>query len=288
MDASAELYHKMSNGVPVEERQMAVGEKNFRPHLIHFNRCSHVLLDGFNIENSPFWTIYLYLCNDGVVRNLSVKAHGLNNDGVDLEMSRNFLIEDGTFDQGDDAVVIKSGRNHDAWRLNSPCENIMIRNYTIKAGHTLLGIGSELSGGVRNIYMHHCIAPQSVNRLFFIKTNHRRGGVVENIYMDSIYTGGTWSVAEIDTDVLYQWRDLVPTYKDTLTRISNICLTNIRCDSARTIYKFRGDKRLPIRDVVLENIQVDVVTDTLNLEQNIEGLKVKNIAYKHFGFDTRP
>ena len=282
MDALAGLYHKMSNGVPVEERQMAVGENNFRPHLIHLNRCSHILLDGFSIENSPFWTIHLYMCDGGVVRNLNVKAHGHNNDGIDLEMSRNFLVEGCTFDQGDDAVVIKSGRNHDAWRLNTPCENIVVRNCTVKAGHTLLGIGSELSGGVRNIYMHHCVAPQSVNRLFFIKTNHRRGGVVENIFMDSIHTGRTSSVAEIDTDVLYQWRDLVPTYKDSLTRISNICLTNIRCDSAKTIYKFRGDKRLPIRDVMLENIQVDVVADTVNIEQNIEGLKVKNIAYKHF------
>lgn len=281
MDALAGLYHKMSNCVPVEERQMAVGENNFRPHLIHLNRCSHILLDGFSIENSPFWTIHLYMCDEGLVRNLNVKAHGHNNDGIDLEMSRNFLVEGCTFDQGDDAVVIKSGRNHDAWRLNTPCENIVVRNCTVKAGHTLLGIGSELSGGVRNIYMHHCVAPQSVNRLFFIKTNHRRGGVVENIFMDSIHTGRTLSVAEIDTDVLYQWRDLVPTYKDSLTRISNICLTNIRCDSAKIIYKFRGDKRLPIRDVMLENIQVDVVADTLNITQHIEGLTTKNIAYKH-------
>ena len=288
MDALAELYHKMSNGVSVKERQMAVGENNFRPHLIHFNRCGRVLLDGFNIENSPFWTIHLYLCDEGVVRNLNVKAHGHNNDGVDLEMSRNFLVEGCTFDQGDDAVVIKSGRNHDAWRLNSPCENIVVRNCTVKAGHTLLGIGSELSGGIRNIYMHHCTAPKSVNRIFFIKTNHRRGGVVENIYMDSIYTGSTSRVAEIDTDVLYQWRDLVPTYKDTLTRISNIHLTNIRCDSAKFIYKFRGDARLPIRDVTMENIQVEVVADKHNLEQNIEDLTVKNVTYKHSGFGTRP
>ena len=97
MDALAGLYHQMSNGVPVEERQMAVGENHFRPHLIHFNRCSHVLLDGFSIENSPFWTIHLYLCDNGVARNLNVKAHGHNNDGIDLEMSRNFLVENCIF-----------------------------------------------------------------------------------------------------------------------------------------------------------------------------------------------
>lgn len=288
MDALAGLYHQMSNGVPVEERQMAVGDNHFRPHLIHFNRCSHVLLDGFSIENSPFWTIHLYLCENGVARNLNVKAHGHNNDGIDLEMSRNFLVEDCIFDQGDDAVVIKSGRNHDAWRINTPCENIVVCNCTIKAGHTLLGIGSELAGGIRNIYMHHCVAPSTVHRLFFVKTNHRRGAFVENIYMDSIHTGGTLRVAEIDTDVLYQWRNLVPTYKDTLTRISNIYLTNIRCDSAKAIYELRGDARLPIRDVVMQNIQVDVVADTLNSAQHVEGLVVDNITYRNLDPGTLP
>lgn len=81
--------------------------------------------------------------------NLNVKAHGHNNDGIDFEMSRNFLVEDCSFDQGDDAVVIKAGRNQDAWRLNTPCENIVIRNCQILKGHTLLGIGSEISGGIR-------------------------------------------------------------------------------------------------------------------------------------------
>ena len=104
----------------------------------------------------------------------------------DLEMTRNFLIEDCVFEQGDDAVVIKSGRNQDAWRLNTPTENIVVRNCLVLAGQTLLGVGSEISGGVRNIYMHDCEAPNNVHRLFFIKTNHRRGAFVENVYMEKI------------------------------------------------------------------------------------------------------
>lgn len=80
-------------------------------------------------------------------------------------------------------MVIKAGRNQDAWRLNTPCENIVIRHCDILKGHTLLGIGSEMSGGVRNVYMHNCTAPDSVFRLFFAKTNHRRGGFIENIWM---------------------------------------------------------------------------------------------------------
>ncbi|WP_278562160.1 glycoside hydrolase family 28 protein, partial [Phocaeicola plebeius] len=180
LDALKQLYAMGSTGVHVEQRQMAKGENNLRPHLIHFNRCRNILLEDFHIRQSPFWTIHLYMCNSGLVRRLDVQAHGHNNDGIDLEMSRNFLIENCRFDQGDDAVVIKAGRNQDAWRLHTPCENIVIRNCDILNGHTLLGIGSEISGGIRNIYMTDCNAPREVHRLLFLKTNHRRGGFIEN------------------------------------------------------------------------------------------------------------
>ena len=108
LDALKELYTMASTDVPVKKRQMAKGDNNLRPHLIHFNRCKNVLLDNFAIRESPFWTIHLYLCNNAIARNLDVRAHGHNNDGIDLEMTRNVLVENCTFDQGDDAVVIKA------------------------------------------------------------------------------------------------------------------------------------------------------------------------------------
>lgn len=280
MDALAALYHQMSKGEPVENRLVAVGENNFRPHLIQLNRCKHVLLDSFQIENSPFWTIHLYMCEQGVVRNLNVLAHGHNNDGIDLEMTRNFLVEDCVFDQGDDAVCIKSGRNHDAWRLHTPSENIVVRNCLIKNGHTLLGLGSELAGGIRNVYMTNCEAPNTVHRLFFLKTNHRRGGAVENIYMDSIRVNGTLRVAEIDTDVLYQWRDLVPTYKDSLTLINGIYLSDIQVDAAKAIVELRGNENLPIRNVTMKDITVGSVADTTIVITNTENFHMENVRYQ--------
>ncbi len=283
LNALAGLYHQASKDVPVEERQMAVGENNLRPHLIHFNRCSNVLLDGFKIRESPFWTIHLYMCNSGVVRNLDVKAHGHNNDGVDLEMSRNFLVENCIFDQGDDAVVIKAGRNRDAWKLNTPSENIVIRNCTILDGHTLLGIGSEMSGGVRNVYMHDCSAPNA-NRFFFIKTNHRRGGFVENIHMENVQSGKTLRVLEIDTDVLYQWRDLVPTYETKITRIEGIYLNNVTCDEADAIYELKGDERLPIKNVEIKNVHVGKVNKFLKRVENAEDVVEENVTYNEIAF----
>ena len=279
MDALKELYTMASTDVPVEQRQMAKGENNLRPHLIHFNRCKNVLLDGFKIRESPFWTIHMYMCDGGVVRNLDVYAHGHNNDGIDLEMTRNFLVEDCIFDQGDDAVVIKAGRNRDAWRLDTPCENIVIRNCTIPNGHSMLGIGSEMSGGIRNIYMHNCSAP-SVHRFFFIKTNHRRGGFIENIYMDNVQSGKTQRVFEIDTNVLYQWKDLVPTYETKITRINDIYLSNVTCESADAIYELKGDEREPIRNIKIKNIQVGKVNQFVNKINNVENLEIDNVTYK--------
>lgn len=277
MDALKELYTMASTDVPVEQRQMAVGENHLRPHLIQFNRCRNVLLDGFSIRESPFWTVHLYMCDGGIVRNLDVKAHGHNNDGIDIEMTRNLLVENCTFDQGDDAVVIKAGRNRDAWRLNTPAENIVIRNCTILEGHTLLGIGSEISGGIRNVYMHDCKVAGTVRRLFFIKTNHRRGAFVENIRMENIKTGHVQRVLEIDTDVLYQWKDIVPTYEERITRIEGIYLKNVECDSADAVYEVKGDVRLPVRKVVIEDVRVGKVKDFVKKVMNAKEVEDRNL-----------
>lgn len=280
LNALKELYTQASTDVPVEERQMAKGENNLRPHLIHFNRCNNILLEDFVIRESPFWTIHLFMCNGGLVRNLDVKAHGHNNDGIDLEMSRNFLVENCTFDQGDDAVVIKSGRNRDAWRLNSPCENIVIRNCIVKKGHVLLGIGSEISGGVRNVYMHDCSVQGSVFRLFYVKTNRRRGGFVENIYMKDVEADDVQNVMEVATDVLYQWKDLVPTYEERLTRIDGLYMENVSCKTADAIININGDAELPVQNVEIKNVTVDVVRKFVREVNNAENVTEENVVYK--------
>ena len=267
---------------------MAEAENNLRPHLIHFNRCKNVLLDGFKIRESPFWTIHLFLCDGGIVRNLDVKAHGHNNDGIDIEMSRNLLVENCIFDQGDDAVVIKAGRNQDAWRLNSPSENIVIRNCTILEGHTMLGIGSEISGGIRNIYMHNCNAPKSVRRFVFIKTNHRRGGFVKNIYVKDVQSGQTQRLFEIDTDVLYQWKDSVPTYETRITEIEGIYIENVKCETTNAIYELKGDAEKPIKNVRIENIYIEKVNEFINRINNVEDIIEKNITYETYEKTKNP
>lgn len=282
IDASKRLYKMISTDVPVEQRQMAEGENHFRPHLVQFNRCENILLEGFNIRESPFWTIHLLMCKNGIARDLDVYAHGHNNDGIDLEMTQNFLVENCKFDQGDDAVVIKSGRNQDAWRTHTPTQNVVIRNCDIVNGHVLLGIGSEISGGIRNIYMHDCHVKSEVMRVFYVKTNHRRGAFVENVYMERCTAkAAREAVVEIDTDVLYQWA-AVPTYATKITDINGLYIKDVSCEKAKCIYNLNGDLRLPPHNVRMENIHVGTVTGFINKVNNVLGIREHNVAYDHF------
>ena len=282
MDALARLYDWAYKGTPVAERRMAEGENHLRPHMIHFNQCRNVRLEDFKIRNSPFWTIHLYRCDGALVRGLDVYAHGHNNDGIDLEMTRNCLVEDCTFDQGDDGVVIKSGRNHDAWRIGQPTENIVVRNCRVRNAHGLLVVGSEISGGIRNVYMHDCAMDDKVMNLFYIKTNRRRGAFVKDIYMERVSANEMQRAFAIDTDVLYQWKDLVPTYKDTVTAISDIYMRDVKCAVADGIYEINGDKDLPVSNVNISGVEVDTVRKYTTRAANVEGLHTDNIKWKTF------
>ncbi|WP_334185460.1 glycoside hydrolase family 28 protein [Novosphingobium sp.] len=267
MGGLVELYQMARAGTPVERRDMTKGAANLRPHFIQFNRCRHVLIEGISIQNSPFWTIHPYLCRDVVIRDVRISAHGHNNDGVDPEMSQNMLIEDCVFDQGDDAVSVKSGREDDGWRLATPSRNIAMRNCLVKNGHQLMAIGSEISGGIENVFVDHCRVEQGegvksrLNNLLFVKTNERRGGFVRNIHLSNINsTAIAGGVLSVDTDVLYQWRTLVPTYQRKLTPIEGLHIRNVTAASARYRASVRGEEALPVKGVTLSDVQVGEIT----------------------------
>lgn len=278
MQALKKLYTMASENVPVQDRQMVGNKANFRPQFIQFNRCKNVLLEGVTITNSPFWVIHPFLSKDIIIRGVKVFAHGHNNDGVDPEMSQNILIEDCIFDQGDDAIAVKSGRNQDAWRLNTPTKNLVIRDCLIKNGHQLLAIGSELSGGVENVYMENCAVQEGakLNHLLFIKTNERRGGQVSNIYMKNINSGKIdLGILGIETDILYQWRDLVPTYERRLTPIKNIYLDNVKAGNIEFVSRILADPELPVENVQLTNVKYDSLRGDKLIHENVNGFKIQ-------------
>jgi len=270
MEATRRLYDWCSFNAPMAERDVTkIPDSKVRPHLIHLNRCRNVRLEGFRIRESPFWTIHLFLCEDVVVRGLDVYAHGHNNDGIDVEMTRNVLIEDCRFDQGDDAVVIKSGRNQDAWRLNTPSENIEVRNCTVVNGHVLLGVGSEMSGGVRNVYMHDCVLESEAYRLFYVKTNERRGGFVEDIRMENVKAGKVrFGVMSVGTDVIYQWKDF-PTHEVRVTPIRNLSMKNVTVEEAERLVDICGDARNPVDGVTLENVSLGKAREADRIENAV-------------------
>lgn len=272
MESLKRLYNLSAKNIPVIDRQMVNDTANLRPQFVQFNRCENIVLEGISITNSPFWTIHPYLCKNMVIRNIKVYAHGHNNDGVDPEMTQNLLIENCTFDQGDDAIAIKSGRNQEGWRIKVPSKNIVIRNCNVKNGHQLLALGSELSGGIENVFMDNCnvVDGAKLNHLVFIKTNERMGGYVKNIHISNITSGKIdLGILGIETDVLYQWRTLVPTYERRLTPIQNIYLKNLKATNVKFISRILGQKELPIKNVSLKNVSADLVTDKKSIHENV-------------------
>lgn len=276
MESIKRLYLQGISYTPVIQRQMVNDTAHLRPQFIQFNRCENVLLEGISIQNSPFWTIHPYLCKNVSIRKVNVYAHGHNNDGVDPEMSQNVLIENCVFDQGDDAIAIKSGRNPEGWRLKTPSKNIIIRNCLVKNGHQLVAIGSELSGGIENVWIQNCevVDGAKLFHLLFIKTNERMGGYVDHIYVENIKSGKIdQGILGIETDVLYQWRNLVQTFEKRLTPIKNVFLNNVQATEVTFISRILGQKELPIENVQLKSVKATKVIDQPSIHENILNFK---------------
>lgn len=278
MQSIKRLYNLAFNYAPLEERMMVNDSAHLRPQFIQFNRCENVLLEGVKITNSPFWTIHPYLSKNVVIRKLNVYAHGHNNDGVDPEMSQNVLIEDCIFDQGDDAIAIKSGRNPEGWRLKTPSKNIIIRNCLVKNGHQLVAIGTELSGGIENVYVENCEVADGAKlyHLLFIKTNERMGGYVKNVMFKNVRSGNIdMGILGIETDVLYQWKDLVPTQIVRLTPISHVILDKVSAKNVKFIARIQGNKAQPIGKVTLRGVKAENISGKDYFRQNIRSLIIE-------------
>jgi unsaturated rhamnogalacturonyl hydrolase len=190
-------------GVPVDAR--VFGEGSFlRPNFIQFHGCENILIEGVTILRSPMWEIHPVLSKNITVRKVKVSSHGPNNDGCDPECSRDVLIEDCVFDTGDDCIAIKSGRNNDGRRVNVPSENIVVRRCVMKDGHGGVVLGSEISGNVRNVFIEDCeMDSPNLDRALRFKSNARRGGVLENVFMRNVRVGHVRE-AVLTIDLLYE------------------------------------------------------------------------------------
>jgi unsaturated rhamnogalacturonyl hydrolase len=171
---------------------------------VQFYRCQNVLIEGVKIRRSPMWELHPLLCTNVTVRGVDIFSHGANNDGCDPESCRDVLIEKCQFDTGDDCIAIKSGRNADGRRVGVPSENIIIRDCTMRDGHGGTTIGSEISGGCRNVFVENCaMNSPELTCVLRLKSNAMRGGILENIFMRNI-TVGKVSDSVLQIDFLYE------------------------------------------------------------------------------------
>ena len=156
-----------------------------------------------DLRNNNFRAASELVTTAVTVRDVSINSHGPNNDGCDPESSSDVLIEDSLFDTGDDCIALKSGRNADGRRLATPVERVVVRRCTMKAGHGGVTIGSEISGGARDVFVEKCeMSSPDLERGLRIKTNAMRGGVVENVFVRDVTIGEVGNA--IDIDMLYE------------------------------------------------------------------------------------
>lgn len=263
------LYLMGRENVPVTKRIFGDEKDALAPPFIQFVNSKNILLQGVSIENSPSWTIQPIYCQNITIRDISIKNDGPNTDGVDIDSSQNVLIEKSKFDTGDDAVAIKSGRDEDGLRVARPSENIIFRNSQIDSAHSALAIGSEISGGVKNVLAYNL----DVNYVTYgvrLKSTQGRGGNVEGVWVKNMNVHRATSTAiQIDSD----YGTPVPGYdQTTLTSFKNINIGNLYCRRTSRAAELIGLPTSPLEDLNFKNLDISAK----------RGIEEKNVGMKNF------
>lgn len=263
-----------------------------RPNLLVFTACKRILLEGVTIQNSPAWNIHPLMCEDLTVRNLTVRNpwYGQNGDGLDIESCKNVLVENSTFDVGDDAICIKSGRDKSGRERGMPTENVIIRNNVVYHGHGGFVIGSEMSGGARNIWVENCSFIGTDIGLRF-KTTRGRGGVVENIFINNINMVGIPGEA-ILFDMYYGMKGPlpqageqgdavveIPAVTEETPQFQNFVIRNVHVNGAEKGIFFRGLPEMSIKNILIE--QANIVAN-----KGVELIEASNIVIKGLTLKT--
>jgi len=261
-----------------------------RPNMVRLTNCKKILLEGVTFQNSPAWNLHPMLCENITLKNLTVRNpwYAQNGDGVDLESCRFGMIDNCTFDVGDDGICIKSGRDEEGRIRGVPTENIIVQNSTVFHGHGGFVIGSEMSGGVKNLYIKNCNFLGTDVGLRF-KTARGRGGVVENIFISDINMTQIPGEA-ILFDMYYQAKDPVPQPGESnelpqmkaekidegTPQFQNFHIRNIVCKGAETGIMVRGLPEMSIKNVWIENAFVQSNKGFVCIEG--ENINLKNVA----------
>jgi DNA sulfur modification protein DndE len=261
-----------------------------RPNMLSLTDCKQILLEGFTIQNSPAWTIHPLLCQDITVRRVTARNpwYGQNTDAIDVESCRNGVLDDCVFSVGDDGLCIKSGRDEEGRKRGVPTENFLIQNCKVYSAHGGFVIGSEMSGGVRNMIVRNCTFQGTDVGLRF-KTARGRGGMVENVWVDGITMTDIAGQA-ILFDMYYAAKDPVPQAGESTAppviaaqplnegtpQFQHFYIKNVVCKGAETGILVRGLPEMAIKDISLENIVIESQKGMLC--QEAENIRLKNVT----------
>ncbi|MGW8704850.1 glycoside hydrolase family 28 protein [Brevundimonas sp. NPDC055814] len=267
----ARLRRLAEEGAPVEQRVFGP-EATIRPQFIQPYRCRNVLIEGVTILRSPMWEIHPVECENVTVRRVNISSHGPNNDGCNPESCRDVLIEDCVFDTGDDCIAIKSGRNADGRRINKPSENIIVAGCVMMDGHGGVTLGSEISGGVRKVFVEDCRmdSPRLATAIRF-KNNAMRGGALTDIHVRDVTIG---QVARAAVTVDYNYGegangDFTPVF-DGLT------LERVLVGRCERVLDLQGFSHAPLRNITVKDCDFARAAEP-DIVSNVEGLTYRNV-----------
>lgn len=258
-----ELRRSGRSGEPVHQR-VHDSDGALAPSLIQFFGCSGVLVEGITTSDAPFWGIHLVYSHDVTIRNVSIRSTRTNNDGIDIDSSDRVLVERCVFETGDDCIAIKSGRDLDGRVLGNPSESIVIRDCTMRHGKSAaLALGSEMSGGIRGVYLYNC-AMQRVDTVIDVKSNLDRGGVVERIRAWNVSVEACETFFEVTTVYHgYSGGHFVPMLRD-------ISIADVTVARAALGLQIKGAAESPVTDISLTDVTIrtcDVPTRILNAQR---------------------
>ena len=263
----ARLLQSGEDGIPMTDAQgnrsperVFGPEDGLRPQLINFNKCARILMEDVTLLRSPFWVIHPLRSTDITVRRVKMINDGPNGDGCDPEACNRVLIENCFFNTGDDCIAIKSGRNRDGRERGEPSQNIIIRNCEMKNGHGGVVIGSEISGGCKNVFAHDCVMDSpNLDRVLRIKTNSCRGGVIENINVRDIKVGQCGeSVVKINLN--YEPKEVC--CRGFYPTVRNVNVENVTCEKSKYGVQIIGlDEDTYVYDINVKNCRFNGVSD---------------------------
>ncbi len=267
--------------VDVSKRLFGAGSY-LRPNFIQFINCKNILIENITLRDSPMWFIHPVLSENITIRGVKVVGKGPNNDGCNPESCKNVLIENCYFDTGDDCIAIKSGRNNDGRRINVPSENIVIRNCVMRDGHGGVVIGSEISGGCKNVFAENCVMDSpNLDRVLRIKTNSIRGGNVENIFVRNIEVGEVRE-AIVKINLNYDPKEFGP--KIYMPKIKNIYVSKIKSKKSKYAFYLEGLENSKIENVFIEDSEFEGV-ESGSIIKNVVNFKPKQVLINNQEFN---